>query len=150
MKIKTLNINQTDVTEDAVLYTCFGLGSCIALFVNDRMTGLAGGAHIPVAKESEGDLRSGGELLDELLAKFRSKGSSLTLLRAKIAGGAQILNSRMNIGKDNIELIRRELVDRRVLIAAEDLGGCLPRTARFNTRTGDLVISSGELSRMTI
>ena len=150
MKIRALNINQTDVTEDAVLYTCFGLGSCIALFVNDRMTGLAGGAHIPVSKESHGHLRCSEELIEELLAKFRSKGSSLTYLRAKIVGGAQVLDSSIHIGKDNIEVIRRELVDKGIFIAAEHLGGSLPRTARFNTRTGDLVISSGELTRVTI
>jgi chemotaxis protein CheD len=150
MKTKMLNINQTDVTEEAVLYTCFGLGTCIALFLNDRMTGLAGGAHIPVGAKSDGELRCSDAMLDELLHKFRAKGSSLDCLRAKITGGAQLFDSAMDVGKENIQVIRRALLNRRIYVAAEDVGGASPRTARFNTRTGELIISSGELTRMTI
>lgn len=150
MKTRTLTINQTDVTDDAVLYTCFGLGSCIALFLNDRMTGLAGGAHIPLSRESAGEFRSGQFLLDDLLTKFRAKGSTLTYLRAKIAGGAEVFGSKMQVGAENVESIHRELAERKIFLAAEDLGGRLPRTARFNTRTGELIISSGETTRLTI
>jgi chemotaxis protein CheD len=150
MKNKTLNINQPDVTDEAVIYTCFGIGSCIALFLNDRMTGLAGGAHIPLAHEGTGAFVSATTLLDELLSKFQSKGSHLNVLRAKITGGAQVFESTMAIGAENIKAIRHELVERKIFVAAEDVGGQLPRTARFNTRTGDLVVISQDRSRLTI
>ena len=150
MRNKTLNINQIDVTEQAVIYTCFGLGSCIALFLNDRMTGLAGGAHIPLAKYESGEFLSAPAMLDELLQKFRSKGSDLNTLRAKITGGAQVFDSTMAIGEQNIQAIRRELANRKIYLAAEDLGGRAPRNARFNTRTGELIISSPEKTRLTI
>jgi chemotaxis protein CheD len=150
MKTKTLTINQTDVTEEAVIYTCFGIGSCIALFLNDRMTGLAGGAHIPLAHEGTGAFLSVTALLDELMSKFQSKGSDLNVLRAKLAGGAQVFESTMSIGAQNIKAIRQELVERKIFVAAEDVGGRLPRTARFNTRTGDLVVISPDRSRLTI
>lgn len=150
MKNKMLNINQTDVTQEAVIYTCFGLGSCVAIFLNDRMTGLAGGAHIPMANEDIGEFLSAPVLLNKLLAQFQSKGSNLCCLRAKITGGAQVFESAMRIGEDNIRTIRRELTNRKIYVAAEDLGGRLSRTARFNTRTGELIISSPEKSRLII
>jgi chemotaxis protein CheD len=150
MKPMKLDINQTDVTEEAVLYTCYGLGSCIALFLNDRMTGLAGGAHIPISGDTFGDLRSAKELLEELLSKFRVRGSQLKCLRAKLAGGAQLFDGSIEIGKDNVSAVHRELLSRGIYLAGADLGGTIPRTARFNTRTGELVVSTGEHTRMII
>jgi chemotaxis protein CheD len=150
MKNKTLNINQTDVTGEAVIYTCFGIGSCVALFLNDRMTGLAGGAHIPLAHDGTGEFLSATAMLEELLSKFQSKGSHLNFLRAKITGGAQLFESTVSIGAENIKAIRHELVKRKIFVAAEHVGGKLPRTARFNTRTGELVVISSDRFRLTI
>jgi chemotaxis protein CheD len=150
MKSKVISINETDVTSQAVLYTCFGIGSCLAVFLNDRMTGLAGGAHIPLAYNGDGDWLSVPVMLDQLLAKFRSQGSNLNFLRAKIAGGADLFQSTKGPGAENVEAIHKALVSRKIYIAAEDLGGSRPRTVRFNTRTGELIISSSERNRQTL
>ena len=150
MKNRTLNINQTDVTKEPVIYTCFGLGSCIALFLNDRLTGLAGGAHIPVSKDSPGELLSMPVLMNELLSKFQAMGSNLSCLRAKMTGGAQVFESAMKVGEQNIKAIRRELTDRKIFVAGEDLGGRVFRTARFNSRTGELVIRTPDNIRFII
>lgn len=150
MKNKVIAINETDVTNEAVLYTCFGIGSCIAVFLNDRMTGLAGGAHIPMAYDGSGELLSTSVMLNQLLAKFKSKGSDLNFLRAKIAGGADLFQSTKGPGPENVEAIHKELIARKIYVAAEDLGGKYPRTVRFNTRTGELIISSSERNRLTL
>jgi chemotaxis protein CheD len=150
MKNKAISINETDVTDEAVIYTCFGVGSCIAVFLNDRMTGLAGGAHIPLAYDTPGEWLSASAILGELLSKFRSKGSNLNFLRAKIAGGADLFQSVKGPGSDNIRAIYKELAAHKIYISAEDLGGTSPRTARFNTRTGELMVSSSERNRLTL
>lgn len=150
MKNKVISINETDVTAEAVLYTCFGVGSCLAVFLNDRMTGLAGGAHIPLEDEGGGEWLSVSVMLNQLLTEFKSKGSNLNFLRAKIAGGGALFQTRERPGSENIQAIHEELASRKIYIAAEDLGGNYARTARFNTRTGELVVSSGERSRLTI
>jgi len=150
MKNKVISINETDVTNEAVIYTCFGIGSCIAVFLNDRMTGLAGGAHIPMAYDGTGALLSASVMLNQLLTKFKSKGSNLNFLRAKIAGGADLFQSTKGPGPENVQAIHKELVARKIYLAAEDLGGNCPRTVRFNTRTGTLVISSSERTKLTL
>jgi chemotaxis protein CheD len=150
MKTKVISINETDVTNEAVIYTCFGIGSCVAVFLNDRMTGLAGGAHIPLAYDGTGELLSASVMLNQLLSKFKSKGSDLNFLRAKIAGGADLFQSEKSPGPENVQAIHKELVARKIYIAAEDLGGSFPRTVRFNTRTGECIISSGERNRLTL
>lgn len=150
MKNKAISINQTDVTHEAVIYTCFAIGSCIVLFLNDRMTGLAGAAHIPLAYGGKGEWLPAPFMLNDLLSKFKLMGSNLKFLCAKIAGGANLFQSVKSPGSANIQAIHEELEARSIYLAAEDLGGSCPRTVRFNTRTGELVISSGERHRLTL
>jgi chemotaxis protein CheD len=149
MKNKMISKNETDVTHEAVIYTCSGIESCIAVFLNDRMTGLAGGAHIQLDYNGTGDL-SPSVILHQLFSKFRSKGSKLNFLCAKIAGGVDVFQSAQSGGDGKIHSIHQELAERNIRLAAENLGGGCPRTVRFNTRTGDLVILSGERQRLTL
>src|SRR6478609_4263347 len=37
-----LNIGDVVISDSPATYTCFGLGSCIGLFIQDRLTGLSG------------------------------------------------------------------------------------------------------------
>jgi chemotaxis protein CheD len=147
MKTRVLPINHVNVTAKAVVYMCYGLGSCIGLFVTDRATKLAGGAHIPVPSSLDTDELLGAPLLiDKLLQAFQQQGSDLSCLRAKITGGAQVYESSSDIGKQNIEAVRQVLVDKKIFIAAADVGGTVSRTARFNSMTGELKIStSGQM-----
>src|SRR5687767_3853338 len=112
MKKKVSAINETHVTNEAVIYTCSCVVSCIAVFLNDRMTGRAGGAHIPLAYDGTGEWLSAPVMLNQLLSKFSSKGSNLNFLRAKIAGGADLFQSAKSPGADNVQAILKELIAR--------------------------------------
>lgn len=151
MRYQTLNINDTNVTFDPVIYTCFGLGSCIALFIVDRVTGLSGGAHIafPISLD-DSEFLGAIRLIDALLANFRAMGSNLHCLRAKITGGAQVYESMIDIGKQNIQAVVQGLIARRIFVAAVDVGGRIARTARFNSLTGELIISTSDRKTYTI
>lgn len=151
MRNQTLHINGTDVTFEPVIYTCFGLGSCIALFIVDRVTGLAGGAHIalPVSLD-DGEFLGAMRLIDTLLTNFHKMGSNLYCLRAKVTGGAKVYDSLIDIGKQNIEAVVQQLTTRKIFLAAADVGGHLARTARFNSLTGELVISTSDRKTYTI
>ncbi len=125
------------------MYRCYGLGSCIGLFVVDRLAGLSGGAHIAVPSSLDADTFSGAShLINKLLTSFQEYGSTLTGLRSKVTGGAQIYESSLNIGKQNIDSVWHELVQRKIYIAAADVGGTISRTACFNTVTEALEIST--------
>jgi chemotaxis protein CheD len=145
MRNEILRINDLCVTEQPVIYTCFGLGSCIALFIADRSSSITGGVHIPLPDTiSPGEFLSAARLIETLLANFEKLGSNLCLLRAKIAGGAQVYESAINLGQQNIDSVIAHLTERKIFLAAADVGGKLARTARFNSVTGTLSIFTSE------
>ena len=142
---KVLGINELYSSGSPVEYTCYGLGSCIGLFINDRVKGLSGGAHIALPSTAvESEFIDAEKMIAELLEQLSEHGSDLQTLRAKVTGGAQVLESGLNIGRQNIDAVLRQLTDKRIFIAATDVGGKISRTARFNSESGEVKISTSE------
>lgn len=151
MRKRTLNINEVDVTGKPVLYTCHGLGPCIALFITDRLKGVSGGAHIPLPSSLSGsDFLDAASMIDALLCSFAQLGSDLKFLVAKLTGGAQVYASSANIGEHNALVVLQQLANKKIFIAASDVGGSIPRTARFNSITRELEISTPGLKKYCI
>ena len=66
--------------------------------------------------------------IKELVNKLLKHGARSTMLKAKMAGGAQMFqfssgSDMMRIGPRNVEAVRKQLVDLRIPITAEDVGG---------------------------
>jgi chemotaxis protein CheD len=138
-----LNINDVAVSAKPVELVCLGLGSCIGLFVTDRIKKVSGGAHIPLPSGSKSiDMKGADELLEQLLQKVQSKGGNINRLRAKITGGSNILSHEIAIGDQNALSIVELLQARKIYIAATDLGGNVSRSVRFNSITQELLIST--------
>lgn len=151
MRTEILQINDLYVTRQPVLYTCFGLGSCIALFIADRVNGITGGVHIPLPDTiGPGEFLSAARLIEALLNNFKKMGSNLNFLRAKMAGGAQVYDSLINLGQQNIDSVVAHLTGRRIFLAAADVGGRLARTVHFNSVRGTLTIFTSEQKSYTI
>jgi chemotaxis protein CheD len=151
MVTRMLNINEVAVFNEPVELTCYGLGSCIGLFVTDRTKGISGGAHIPMAQETlNSELKGASEMIDELLKGLQNLGSDLTTLRAKMAGGAQVLAQASSTGDENAVAVRRLLVAKNIYVAASDVGGQISRTARFNSVSQELSISTSEQKQYTV
>lgn len=144
-----LNIGELKVSGKPAIITCFGLGSCIGLFLFDRIKKVGGGAHImlpgPDLKRKRTDGCAYAEnAIAALLSAMSIEGCHVQGLRGKIIGGANVLantNGFGSIGAMNIREVKSHLVRRGIYVAAEDVGGHLSRTARFNTQTGDVHIS---------
>jgi chemotaxis protein CheD len=148
---RALNINEWDATEQPAFYICYGLGSCVGLFMVDRLTGLCGAAHIALPMAAEGSGYSGAaQLITQTLDKMRALGSNLSCVRAKVAGGAHVFETSLGIGAQNIRAVLTELTRKGVYLAAADLGGNISRTARFNSVTYQLHISTSEYKTYTI
>jgi chemotaxis protein CheD len=142
---KVLGINELHSSATPVEYTCYGLGSCIGLFISDRVKGLSGGAHIALPRpSSESEFTDAETMIAALLEQLSHHGSDLQTLRAKLTGGSQLFESGLDIGKGNIEVVLRQLIHRRIFIAAMDVGGRVSRTARFNGESGQVKISTSE------
>jgi len=137
------------IDERIATFTCFGLGSCIGLFMEDRVAGIYGGAHIFLPDDKrpmngdDGKYYSVVQAVDALLEQFARKGSSLQSLRAKITGGANVIvNATHGIGRRNAQSTLNYLTVRGVYIASTDVGGRESRTARFHTVTGNVNINN--------
>ena len=151
MKKRMLNINEVEVNDNPVVYTCYGLGSCIGLFITDSVKKLSGGAHIPLPFSLHaGEFEDATRIINRLLFAFSNLGSDLNYLRAKVTGGAQMYESSFGVGQQNIEIVLQKLIDKKIFIAATDVGGKVSRTARFNSITGELQISTSEQKTYSI
>lgn len=126
-----------------VMFTCLGLGSCIGLFLQDRTARVSGGAHIllPTAEPSGFSNQAffdASSAVMELLRQFRAMGSTLKNVRAKMAGGAHVVDIKKNVGAQNLLSVQQLLIQQNIFIAAMDVGGVHCRSVRFQSASGDM------------
>jgi chemotaxis protein CheD len=79
-----------------------------------------------------------------LLSQLQSLGANKKRLKAKIAGGAKMLNdnSTFDIGKRNHTAIRKVLWQHGLFLDGEDCGGTAPRTLYLNVADGTVVMKA--------
>jgi chemotaxis protein CheD len=150
-----LNIGDVVTSVSPASYVCFGLGSCIGLFIQDRTTGLSAGAHIFLPEEenepcADSKFYSATAAVNEILEQFKLHGNDLSALRAKVAGGANVLHDNLQTGKRNSKAVVNHLVERKIFIAALDVGGVHCRTAKFQSRTGQMTVRISETNESRI
>jgi len=134
------------------LLVCYGLGSCIGIAAYDPVARLAALAHVvlPDSSLSHGpdkNAKFADKAVPALLTALTARGAAASRLVAKIAGGAQMLNtsplaSRLDIGARNAEAVKAALAQAGVRLAAEDIGGNYGRTLRLFTGTGRVQVST--------
>ncbi len=148
---KVLLINDVDVSNEPRIYTCYGLGSCVGLFIEDRKNKICGGTHIPLPKRIEGcELEDAATLIASMLNQFTEKGSDLLTLRAKLAGGALLYSNSIDIGAQNVKTVLTNLIQKKVFIVAMDVGGRLARTVSYNSVSGELLVTNSNRSKLSI
>lgn len=150
----TLNIGDVVATPRNARFVCYGLGSCIGLFVQDRIAKICGGAHILLPDDEAGpDKRkfySVSSAMKELLSQFKSQGSNLQTLRAKITGGANVVRMNTDTGLKNAESVIGYLNLNRIFIAAVDVGGFDCRTAKFESNSGRLYVRKSGINENAV
>lgn len=150
-----LNIGDVAVSRVNATYTCFGLGSCLGVFIQDRLTGISGGAHI-LLPESEGEENCSGKFysvekaVNRLLQQFEQLGSNLTYLRAKITGGANVVGLSVDNGSMNTQAVVKQLTTNKIFIAVLEVGGKQSRTAHFTSDTGLLTVKKPQINELRV
>jgi chemotaxis protein CheD len=112
-----------------------GLGSCIGLALIDRMSGVAGMAHI-VLPESSGADPEPGKFADlavpALIAGVQEAGAVTRRLDAFLAGGARMFElGEMDIGARNAAAVKAQLARAGIRVKAAETGGNRGRTMRL-------------------
>jgi chemotaxis protein CheD len=149
---RMLNIGEVHVTSENTGYVCYGLGSCIALFLTDNRHTVSGGAHIALPKSSELFGSKGAEaMINELIYVFKSYGYQPAYLTAKIAGGSKVtVGKTFHVGDQNIQAVKEVLQKNGITIISSDVGGHEHRTVQYLSKTGDLIVSTLNKEKITL
>jgi len=123
------------------------LGSCVAACLYDPISGAIGMNHfmlsnarysrdLPIHASEAG--RYGIFAMEFLINALLAKGAQRGRLRAKVFGGANVLNSDCDgsnfvcVGAVNVRFIREYLTNESIPVEAEDLGGNFGRVIHFS------------------
>ena len=149
----TVGIADCNVIKNTGKLVTYALGSCVGICLYDANTKVAGLAHImlPDSKALANNTQTrkfADTCILELVQMMEKNGARRMFMKAKIAGGAQMfavkVNSEIaNIGKRNIDAVKRTLGELSIPIIAEDVGLNYGRTQYFDAETGEMTIKSG-------
>ncbi len=158
--ILRVGIGEMKVAAPPSRISAVGIGSCVAVALRDRETGVGGMAHIMLPWMPKRP-RSGANLLkyadfaiDRMVEEILRDGGRKRGLGAKIIGGAHMFEGTssvfpMDIGGRNIEAVKRKLDQLGIPIIAEDTGGNWGRSVELRLADGLVCVRSvknGELS----
>lgn len=146
---KRVRMAEYAISESPGLLVTVGLGSCVGIALYDKRKKIGGLVHIMLPENKKGlkpakYADTGIPLVIEELVK---KGAKRRRLTAKIAGGAQMFsmqgnNSSLQVGKRNIEKVRKVLKKENINLMGADVGKNYGRTMKFYTSDGKVLISS--------
>lgn len=132
--------------EPVVIHTL--LGSCVAVCLFDRVSGIGGMNHILLPGHADlnhydSSARYGINAMELLINAIMTNGGKRTNLKAKVFGGANLLpniSQEHRMGEKNaafvLEFLNRESID----LAGKDIGGKLSRRVYFHTDTGEVFL----------
>jgi chemotaxis protein CheD len=121
------------------------LGSCIGIAIHDPVAGVGGILHymlplstIDSSKAADNPFMFGDTGIPRLFEEAYKMGAKKENLRVVMAGGAQVFEDRdfFDIGKRNTVIARKLFWKNNVMIAAENVGGHVPRTMYLEIETG--------------
>jgi chemotaxis protein CheD len=127
------------------LIVTHALGSCIGVAIHDPVANVGGILHymLPLSqvdanKAKDNPFMFGDLGIPDLFKKTYTAGATKENLRVVIAGGAQVFEQQdfFDIGKRNIVIARKLFWKNNIMIAAENVGGHIPRTMYLEIGSG--------------
>lgn len=119
------------------------LGSCVAVCLFDTKLKIGGINHYMLPVWNGNGLASpkfGNIATEKLIEKMLKNGASKANMIAKVFGGANQMDSSMNIGDRNIEIAKETLAVHGIKVIAENTGGTVGRKLRYDTGTGQVMM----------
>ena len=147
-----IGVADCHVTNDpSNILVTYALGSCIGVSIYDPVARVGGLLHF-MLPEAPADAAQTGKNpymfadsgIPMMFREAYGKGALKGRLRVRVAGGAQIMDEQgvFNIGKRNCLAMRKIFWKAGVMVQAEDTGGTLPRTMRFEVASGRISLRS--------
>jgi len=149
----TIGIADLNAAKAPDMLITYALGSCVGICLYDANLKVAGLSHIMLPSSSAAPgatnqpMKFADTAIEMLIRKMEALGARRVLLKAKIAGGAQMFSgmsnsSIANIGQRNVQAVKMELLRQKIPILAEDTGKDFGRTLIFNSADGMMKIKS--------
>ncbi|WP_336001661.1 chemotaxis protein CheD [Halorientalis halophila] len=152
-----VGIAEYEVTTAEATLTTSGLGSCLGVALYDEAAGVAGLVHVmlPSAEgvENPTAAKYADTGIETLLVEMERAGAARDRVRAKVAGGSDMLDFSENgsgIGVRNMEQVEATLDAFGIPIVSEDVGGDHGRSLRLEGSSGDLLVKSANKGSETI
>lgn len=131
------------VTDDPGLTIVTVLGSCVAACIRNPWTGFGGLNHfmLPEGSPAEGAAhetayRFGNYAMEALISAVLASGCDPRDLEVKVFGGADMIGSTSNIGRQNSEFALRFLSLAGIPVSSIDTGGNNGRRIEYNPSNG--------------
>lgn len=121
------------------------LGSCVSVCLWDPVLNIGGMNHFMLPLWNGQGLASpkyGNIAMEKLINKLEGLGSDKKNLRAKVFGGAEVIDTNTTqffIGKRNVMIARQILDEEKIPIVGSSTGGKQGRKIIFNTYTGEVM-----------
>lgn len=121
------------------------LGSCVSVCLFDKRTCIGGINHFMLPYWNGEGLESpryGNVAIAQLFQKMLEFGVKKEDMVCKIFGGAEMLAEQVsvfNVGRRNIELANKLILELGIPVAGSSIGGKLGRKIHFNTGTGEVL-----------
>lgn len=127
----------------AILVT-LGLGSCVGVCIRDPVAKVGAMVHVMLPDSGGKPTNTPGKFADTgvdlIVEELLKIGAQRSRLEAKIAGGASMFQSAMDIGARNSEAAKKALQRNGIKLMAEDIGGNKARSIEYDIETGRLLI----------
>ncbi|MFZ5949901.1 MAG: chemotaxis protein CheD [Candidatus Rifleibacteriota bacterium] len=129
----------------------YGIGSCVIIAMYDKKNKIGGFSHVMLPDSSgiDKDKLNPAKFADTavplLFKKMGEEGALKSKLVAKLVGGAEMFppteDFSSNIGRDNVEAVKKALSALQIPIEAEDTGGTRGRSVEFDLDSGLVKLS---------
>lgn len=149
------------VASHPYLLKIFGMGSCVALALQDPENQMGGLAHILLpgpappedrTSQTEINCKYADQAVKTLVEQMQNHGATLKNLRAAVIGGSNMFTTpdieekdmpgKPGIGKRNVESVKRMLELYEIPVFGEDVGGNNGRTIVFDPASGKIRVSN--------
>lgn len=133
-------------TRDELITTI--LGSCVAVCIRDRFTGVGGMNHFLLPEQRAGICQSepdrlgryGHFAMQQLIDDLIHAGGHYDHFECKLFGGCSVLQVDSQIGRDNIQFAREYLQAKNLVIQSESTGHLQPLKIRYRPATGQVQV----------
>jgi chemotaxis protein CheD len=156
----TVNSGEVKFSNQPAMFTSMGIGSCVVLFIYEPWKKIGGVAHIMLPGDDKSHLTAKRALFANtapsyLVSRLVECGAAPSDLKAKIVGGGNMFDwadaeGFRDLGKANVEQVKRELIKNKIYLAAEESGGDYGKTVKCCTSTGHVYIKNENVQQKVI